>query len=281
MPDHTLYFSRLKDETVREGYLSQEMADFYEDLFAFQKERITSGTGADFSSNIDITSFPALDPEKLSFEGEVQEELKKDITGLLGIIEKYHPGINTQYIADAVEDRWDHLASSIAILFMHDTEKLGQAAEEMKIGLDEYIFILVNWVKPLMSLVSASSMEGVDTDEWLAPVCPFCGYLADMGKIIEARDNRRMLHCGICEYEWYFPRVTCAICENTDTETLGYLSVSDDSPYRVDYCDKCKGYIKTLRIPKMQEESRYDLTVENLVTTWLDASAMELGYRRP
>ncbi len=280
MLEHTRFFQKVKDETVSAGYLSEELALFYEDLFVFHEQNSSDGNNFDLSQCIDASTFPALDPEKFIFEGELKTVLEKQLRELLEIIEKHHPGIDTSLIQNAIEDKWSLLNTSVILLLQHDMEKLAAAADEVKIGLDEYLFILVNWMKPIMHSFSSAVMENVDTEEWLAPVCPFCGYLPDMSKIIEGRDNRRELHCGVCEHEWYYPRMTCAICENTDKDTLGFLNTSDESPYRVDYCDQCKGYIKTLRIPKLNEESRYDLAVENVVTTYLDASAIELGYKR-
>lgn len=281
MLKHTDNFQKKKDEALEAGFLTDELVSFYEDLFAFQERNTLSGEEYDFSPFVDSAQLPALKADSLSFDEKTGGMLVKQLLELLDIIEKHHPGINTELIRNAVSENIDSMVKSAGFLLQHDVDNLSAAATEMKTGIDEYIFILVNWLKPLLVSMSTPAMENVDTEEWLAPVCPFCGYLADMGKIVESKDSLRLLHCGLCEHEWKFPRLTCAICENTEKETLGFLNTDDESPYRVDYCDNCKGYIKTVRIPKLQEESRFDLSVENILTTWLDASALDLGYSRP
>ena len=93
-----------------------------------------------------------------------------------------------------------------------------------------------------------------DDADWHASSCPFCGYYSDISKIIEARYNVRILHCGFCENEWKYPRLNCAICENNDQDTLGFFTYDDDNVYRIDFCDVCKGFIKTIRIPEKYTE---------------------------
>lgn len=281
MLEHSRNLQRKKDEAIQAEYLTEELASFYDELFACQEKNILAEGKYDFSSFTDASELPALKTASLSFTGDLEAEAKSILFDILDVIEKHHSGIDTSPVRRAAEEDMTSLTRHAVLLLEHDVDGLNEGATSMKTGLDEYIFILVNWLKPLLASIRPSAMEKVDTEEWLAPVCPFCGYLADMGKIVESKDNLRLLHCGLCEHEWKFPRLTCAICENTDKETLGYLNTADESPYRVDYCDACKGYIKTVRVPKLQEESRFDLTVENVVTTWLDASAMAQGYNRP
>jgi len=124
-------------------------------------------------------------------------------------------------------------------------------------------------------------MEAIDLSDWDSNTCPFCGFYPEMSKIIKNKDNFRMLHCGLCDYEWQFRRIRCAICGNDDKDSLGYYTAEDDDTHRVDFCNECKGYIKTIWVPDEFEESRYDLTVENVITNYLDATLIDMGYNRP
>ena len=49
--------------------------------------------------------------------------------------------------------------------------------------------------------------------------------------------------------------------------------------YRVDLCDQCKGYIKTVDSRKLDYEP--DLSLEDIVTIHLDIHALKKGYKRP
>ncbi len=191
MLKHTDNFQKKKDEALEAGFLTDELVSFYEDLFAFQERNILSGEEYDFSPFVDSAHLPALKADSLSFDEKTGGILVKHLLELLDIIERHHPGINTEFIRNAVSENIDSMVKSAGFLLQHDVDNLSAAATEMKTGIDEYIFILVNWLKPLFVSMSTTAMENVDTEEWLAPVCPFCGYLADMGKIVESRDSVR------------------------------------------------------------------------------------------
>jgi FdhE protein len=121
----------------------------------------------------------------------------------------------------------------------------------------------------------------VKQEEWYNHACPVCGYLPDMEKIVESAEGKKYLHCALCEYEWVYRRIGCAVCGSEDADSLGFLEEEKKTPYRIDYCEKCMGYIKSMRIPKFQDMGRYDLAVENILTAYLDTWAIQRGYSRP
>jgi FdhE protein len=102
-----------------------------------------------------------------------------------------------------------------------------------------------------------------------------------MSLLRDAREGKRYLHCSLCESEWTFKRLSCAVCGNQEASTMGYFTTGEESPYRVDYCDRCKNYIKTRRLSKSAGEDEFDLTVENVLTVDLDGLLVERGYSRP
>ena len=50
MLDHSRNFQRKKDEALAEGYLTPELASFYEELFACQEKNLLPEEKYDFSS---------------------------------------------------------------------------------------------------------------------------------------------------------------------------------------------------------------------------------------
>jgi FdhE protein len=98
---------------------------------------------------------------------------------------------------------------------------------------------------------------------------------------LEREEGRRILQCSLCSTEWAFRRLQCPFCRNDDHDTLRFFFVDEESPYRVDVCDICKRYIKTVDERKLEEEKKVMLTLENIATLFLDILAVEEGYRNP
>ena len=70
--------------------------------------------------------------------------------------------------------------------------------------------------------------------------------------------------------------MTCAFCGNEDQDSLRYFCVESAETYRVDICDKCKRYIKTVDARKTGQVM--NLLVENLATLALDIVAVKEGF---
>ncbi|MCK5570095.1 MAG: formate dehydrogenase accessory protein FdhE, partial [Spirochaetes bacterium] len=69
----------------------------------------------------------------------------------------------------------------------------------------------------------------------------------------------------------------CPFCENDDQELLRYFFVENDEAHRIDVCDKCKRYIKTIDFRK--GGSFMNLFVENLATLEMDIVADKEGFQ--
>ena len=279
---HSEYFESVKDEIVKKGFLTKEISGLYMSLFLYQEKYIEKYN--DMSGNVKFLNkdkLPLINSKKIKFSSEERSRLLDALKELTGAIKKDHKGLNFSYLLESLKINSEYCKDLVEYLLTGNFEKLHAMSKEFKIGIEELIFLLINWLKPYLISLRKQYPDTIDTKEWLKPNCPVCGYYPDISKIIESKDNIRIMHCGLCESEWHYPRVMCAICENNDMDSLGYLVHEDEALYRIDYCDGCKGYIKTIRIPGKDEEGRYDLTVENIITNFLDASAIEMGYNRP
>jgi FdhE protein len=92
-------------------------------------------------------------------------------------------------------------------------------------------------------------------------------------------DGRRILECYLCGTQWAFKRLRCPFCGNEDHKTLGYLFLDGDS-CRIDKCDNCKRYIKTLDERKSTQDQPLSLLVQDVATLYLDILAIREGYQR-
>jgi FdhE protein len=84
-----------------------------------------------------------------------------------------------------------------------------------------------------------------------APLCPFCNRKPALGILRQQGDaGRRNLLCGFCLTEWEFRRVVCPGCGQEDHAKLPVYT-ADSFPYiRVECCDACQTYIKSIDLTK-------------------------------
>jgi len=116
----------------------------------------------------------------------------------------------------------------------------------------------------------------VDSGNWLRGYCPVCGREPLIVRL-EEETGKRWLFCSLCHTGWVFKRMVCPFCENNDQESLRYFFVENDEAHRIDVCDKCKRYIKTIDSRKIEDVM--NLFVENLSTLELDIVADKDGFR--
>ena len=90
-------------------------------------------------------------------------------------------------------------------------------------------------------------------------------------------EGERFLTCSLCAHEWRSQRIYCPFCDNKDQQTLHYFFSEEERDYRVDVCDKCKRYIKTIDTRKVKRPV-YSF-VEQISTLHLDMLAQEQGLR--
>jgi len=84
--------------------------------------------------------------------------------------------------------------------------------------------------------------EWRDEDHWLRRYCPTCGALPSMAHLVGVDPGRRrLLVCGRCATEWRFGRTACPFCETASHR----LASVGEGGLRIDYCESCRGYVKT------------------------------------
>jgi len=85
-----------------------------------------------------------------------------------------------------------------------------------------------------------------DEDRWLRNICPMCGSGPAMAQLVGTDPGRlRVLSCGCCRTRWRYRRTGCPFCENRDDHRLTALDVEGEGGLRLDYCEACRGYLKT------------------------------------
>jgi FdhE protein len=87
----------------------------------------------------------------------------------------------------------------------------------------------------------------------------------------------RSLLCGFCLAEWEFRRIVCPGCGQEDHAKLPVYT-AEELPYiRVECCDACHTYIKTIDLTK---NGLAEPLVDELASVPLNLWAQEHGYAK-
>ena len=155
-------------------------------------------------------------------------------------------------------------------------ETIGQVAAES--GLDETIlsFFLHSSIRPSIEAGVEQVCGELDPETWRKGHCPVCGSLPSLS-LLKGEEGRRYLLCSFCGFEWRVDRLCCPACDNREQESLGYFFGEGEEVFRIDLCDACQHYIKTIDYRNLEES---DPCLEDLATLHLDLLAAQKGYRR-
>ena len=112
--------------------------------------------------------------------------------------------------------------------------------------------------------------------------CPRCGgapqlSIVDMTGAASADGGSRQLLCADCLTPWPFRRVVCVHCGEEDEGKLGYFHSPAYEHLRVDVCDMCRHYVKSVDLARLGIAVPL---VDEVAGAPLDLWACERGYRK-
>ncbi len=204
------------------------------------------------------------------------EEPKKFFIALLEIGQKRNPVETEQILKDIDDGKLNYeemVYDSFALSEESEEDKPTEEADDDTIDLLK--FFVEESLRPSLEFVTGLYGERITKMGWNDGYCPVCGRMPKIGRLVDA-EGKRHLFCSQCGFEWRFRRVKCPFCGNEEQQSLSYFTVEGDERYRVDVCDVCKRYIKTVDFRSAGEEAILD--VEDVATLHLDMLAHEEGY---
>ncbi len=107
--------------------------------------------------------------------------------------------------------------------------------------------------------------------------CPHCGFpiLCSIARE-EGMGLRRSVVCSICSSEWPVPRLGCLHCGEQEASRLQVFSFDAWPHIRVEACDSCGGYLKSIDMTKDAETLPVpDDVASSAINIW----AFEQGYQ--
>jgi formate dehydrogenase accessory protein FdhE len=109
-------------------------------------------------------------------------------------------------------------------------------------------------------------------------LCPICGRKPGSGVLRPLGDGgQRSLICTLCLYEWEFRRIVCPACGEENHAKLPVYTAEEHKHVRVECCDSCRCYIKTVDLTK---NGRAEPVVDEIAAIPLDLWAQDHGYAK-
>ncbi len=132
--------------------------------------------------------------------------------------------------------------------------------------------VLQPYAELLRARTSASSLPSRPA------LCPFCHRQPGLGVLRPMGDGAaRSLLCSFCVAEWDFRRIVCPACGEEDDKKLAVFTATEFDHIRVEGCDACKTYIKTVDLAK---SGNAEPIVDELASAPLDLWARDHGYAK-
>ncbi|MHC4269331.1 MAG: formate dehydrogenase accessory protein FdhE [Planctomycetota bacterium] len=139
------------------------------------------------------------------------------------------------------------------------------------------IFLVKNTLAPLVEKFSECVTPSIDFDRWESGCCPVCGHPPGLAELRKTSSGRqRFLFCSLCHTSWPFQRLKCPFCESLEEKETEYLSFHDIENYRVDVCNSCNSFIKTVT----NNRAELPPVLLDWSSQYVDESAVQKGYNR-
>ncbi|HIE30018.1 TPA: formate dehydrogenase accessory protein FdhE [Candidatus Poribacteria bacterium] len=158
----------------------------------------------------------------------------------------------------------------------NELDYIDKISDEFSLNESVLTLLTLNSVKPSIELIAHQLQDSVDIESWSGISCPICGSPPVISEL-RGEEGRRILFCSFCSTDWQGRRIMCYHCGNTDHQTLRYFYTQEEEKYRIDVCDKCKHYLKTLDSRKFDGE--IVPSVEDIATLHLDILAEGENYQ--
>jgi FdhE protein len=141
-------------------------------------------------------------------------------------------------------------------------------------GLRRYLSwrLLSRYLGPVVNAFGTWRQE----ERWLRHYCPVCGSPPSMAQLIGVDPGSlRLLACGCCGNRWRYRRTGCPFCRNEDDHRIAVIAVEDQGGLRIDYCERCRGYLKTY-----QGQGSETVFLADWTSIQLDIIALDRGLKK-
>ncbi len=253
-----------------------EVLELYEAILKVQRETKLAfkvplaGFDTEIGHRRNSQGLPFLRPGDVQIDQNLFNTLLESISSI--IEGKTKRVVSLTLKKSYLNKEWETLLGDL----MEGGSNLERTAGKMKTDSALFYFLVAQSFSPFLENYAEKLRQHIDSSSWLRGYCPICGGEPLAMARLEKETGKKWLFCSLCRSEWRFRRLECAFCGNNNQESLRYFYSEDEEAYRVDVCDKCKRYTKTVDARKTK--SIRNLFVEDLATLPLDIVAEKEGF---
>ena len=155
-----------------------------------------------------------------------------------------------------------------------DETVVTQYAEKLGVQPSLLLYITSALIQPLLEDITRK-IDPSFYDKWWQAFCPICGRIPNVARL---RQRKRYLVCTFCGSEYLYDNFTCVHCNNKDPYSLKFLTIDGKPEFQIDFCEKCKHYIKVIDEKPLRDTIPNGL--EDIMTLDLDLVAKGEGLVR-
>jgi FdhE protein len=259
-----------------------QIARFQQDLYRriervdANRDRLAGVSPAVFQGKEEASRpLPGQQDAGATFTGPPElPELLSSFPAFLSLLEKQAPAPLAQIAHDlsqAPTDSWTDLLNNA---WSNNAWSAPDQPSEQPTDPTE--FLALAFLQPYAEFIR--SRVPLQLEGYTHPLCPFCSRKPSLAVLRPLGDGaRRNLLCGFCLCEWEFRRIVCPGCDEKDHAKLPVYT-ADQFPYiRVECCDTCRTYIKSIDLSK---NGLAEPLIDELASVPLDLWAQERGYAK-
>ncbi|SOB59183.1 Formate dehydrogenase accessory protein [Pseudodesulfovibrio profundus] len=265
------------------SYISEELIDLLDKVAHLQLEarvdsEVTIPQDQDMASPEEIIQGVSLVArEEFPFDAKQAETLLGKLIELLK--ESGGPMGEAGEAVQQALDSGDLTAQDLFRKFLDDdTTFFGSWAERTPDAPKAVAFLALASLSPSIE-TAAQILAGKlpETGVHAVGTCPICGSLPLISSLKE-KEGFRHATCSFCRHEYRIKRIACPVCGEEEQKKLTFFTVDEEPGFRVDVCESCKTYIKTI---DFRDLDRIAVPVlDDLDSLALDYVAAGQGYRR-
>ena len=266
---------------VKERPSHKEVLEFFKDVVQEQQTILSKVKNAPLQINEEdikeklLQGFPLIEKRALTLDIPSATRLFKRLCKVMSQNKK--ASLDAERITQALKNKEIDLLELFKQMDANENKYIADLSKKLSVKEDVLAFLVKNSIKPIYEAYANELGKYIDQEIWWKGYCPVCGSEPFMAELRE--EGARFLVCSSCNFAWRFNRLKCPFCENEDHTKLRYFQTEKEGKaYRIDVCDNCKMYIKTVDTNELGEE--VIPIIEDAGTLYLDILAQKEGYTK-
>lgn len=263
-----------------ENYTIMDFINAYEEL----KNSLTATFDKSFHKDIVDGNIKLISEKRYVITDKIWNINEEDNFKFICLFTELLKSYDKEYIEN-VEKIHDIFAKNIPFskqftinVLQNEHKIIFDFASENNIKDDFISFFSIFLVYPYRKAVAKFITNKTDIKNHVSGLCPVCGHWPGISYLTE-KDGKKIMACICCGSTWAFRRLKCSFCMTTDKEALGYINIEGVEDISAYVCDKCRRYLKTVKVK--DEESVYAKkwpVIDYLTSGDVDIAAMQNKY---